>query len=290
MSNVNAIIGFDKWTGQFIFEAGGRAWDPDRPVTNLGSMPLYRVGQTASGNVADTSFIARSPTPVPVGLLAFVGHDADGDDTFDIELFADFDMHEPVQAILGEEFWPIVYDRSALPFEHESFWTGKLSARQRAKKRTPVRPVWLPTPVMVQAIRVTMRRDRPAVGPFRIRMFEICLGHQVSINPSFGMSYGFNFRTTALQAACGHKEFNRLPKAPTWKGTIDYLPTDEARQRMHDANEEYDLDTPFLFFPFPSRKVDWLRMCNFVRNVDPTPFRIVTDEYDEVPFSFEGVL
>ncbi|PWC48127.1 hypothetical protein TSA6c_16965 [Azospirillum sp. TSA6c] len=290
MSSVNAIIGLDRWTSQFTFEAGGGAWDPDRPVSNIGSMPLYRVGRTVSGNVSDTVFIARSQSLVPVGLMAFVGHDADAYDTFDVEMFSDYQMQQPINSLIGEEFWPRVYDQSAIPFEHESFWTGKLSARQRKKKRTPIRPIWIPSPVLLRSIKVTMRRFQPSVGPFRLRMFEICLGHQVSINPSFGMNYGFNFRTTSLQAACGHKEFNRLPKAQTWKGTIDYLPTDEARQRMYDALEEYDLDTPFLFFPFPSREVDWLRMCNFVRNTDPGSYRIVAGEHDEVPFSFEGVL
>ncbi|WP_376957744.1 hypothetical protein ABNQ39_11485 [Azospirillum sp. A26] len=290
MSDLAAIIGLERWTGQFVFEAGGAPWDPDRPVSNLGSMPLYRLGQTATGNLSDTVFIARSLTPVPVGLLAFVGHNGDGDDTFDIELFADHDMHEPVGSILGEEFWPIVYDRSALPFEHESFWTGKLPARKRALRRAPVRPVWLPTPVMVQAIRVTMRRDNPSIGPFRIRMFEIALGHQVSIAPALDLSYGLRFRTTSVEAECGHKEFNRLPAPQVWKGSLAYLPNDEARQWMYDALEEYDLDVPFLFLPFPGRGVDWTRMCQLVRNTDPGTFSVVTGSHDQVPFAFEGVL
>ncbi|MFP5512315.1 MAG: hypothetical protein ACLGJC_04450 [Alphaproteobacteria bacterium] len=288
--SLNAIIGLDKWTSQFVFSAGGGAWDADRPVTNLGSMPLYRVGQTATGNISDTVFIARSLTPVPVGLLAFIGHNGDGDDTFDIELFADYDLQQPVRAILGQEFWPVVYDRSALPFEHESFWTGKLSPRQRAQRRAPIRPVWLETPVVVQAIRVTMRRDKPAAGPFRIRMFEICLGHQVSIAPALGLAYGLRFRTTAVEAECGHKEFNRLPAPPIWKGSLAYLPNDEARQRLYDALVENDLNVPFLFLPFPGRGVDWTRMCNFVRNTDPGTYAVVTSSHDQVPFAFEGVL
>lgn len=284
-----AIIGLDRWTDQFTFEAGG-VWDVDRPVSNLGSMPLYRVGQTATGNVADTVFVATSPMPVPVGLMAFIGHNADGSDTFDIEMFADQGLTQPVWQIMGQEFWPVVYDRASLTFEHESFWTGKYSARQRGRKRTPIRPVWLPTPVSVQGIKVTIHKAVPAVGPFRLRLFEICLGHQVSLNPSYGMAYGFRFRTTAVEAECGHKEFLRLPKPPTWKGTIPYLPRDEAMQRMYDALEDYDLDVPFLFFPFPDETVHWLRTVQLVRNLDPGSYARAVFGRDEVPFSFEGVL
>lgn len=290
--SIAAIIGLDRWTDQFTFAPGGGAWDPDRPVTNLGSMPLYRVGQTATGNLADTVFVATSPKPWPVGLMAFIGHNADDDDTFEIEMFADPGMAPSslVHHSNPEDFWPVVYDRRALPAEHESFWTGKYSARQRARKRYPIRPVNLPSPLLVQAIRVTVRKVNPAAGPFRLRLFEIAMGHQVSISPALGLNYGFRFRTAALEAECGHKEFLRLPKPPLWKGSIPYLPSDEARQRLHDALEDYDLDQPFLFFPFPDRKVDWLRMVHFVRNLDPGLFGIVASQHDQVPFSFEGVL
>ncbi|MBP2233457.1 hypothetical protein J2847_006795 [Azospirillum agricola] len=290
--SLDAIIGLDRWTDQFAFAAGGGGWDPDRPVTNLGSMPLYRVGRTATGNADDTVFVATSTSPLPVGLMAFVGHNADDDDTFEIEMFGDPGM-APSTLVHHEDpadFWPVVYDRSALPFEHESFWTGKYSARQRARKRTPIRPVYLPSPVLVQAIRVRVRKINPSAGPFQCRLFEIAMGHQVSISPALGLNYGFGFRTTAVQAECGHKEFNRLPKPQIWRGRIPYLPVDEARQRMHDALEDYDLDVPFLFFPFPDRTVDWLRMVQLVRNLDPGLFGVVGHQHDEVPFSFEGVL
>lgn len=289
---LDAIIGLDRWTDQFSFAAGGGAWDADRPVANLGSMPLYRVGQTATGNAADTVFVATSPTPTPVGLMAFIGHNADDYDTFEIEMFSDPSLSPSsmVGHVGPEEFWPVVFDRRSLPFEHESFWTGKYSARQRARKRCPIRPVCLPSPVLARAIRVTVRKITPAVGPFRLRLFEIAMGHQVSVSPALGLSYGFRFRSTAVEAECGHKEFLRLPKPPIWKGSIPYLPNDEARQRMYDALEDYDLDVPFLFFPFPDRAVDWLRMVHFVRNLDPGSYGIVASEHDEVPFSFEGVL
>ncbi|MBP2302515.1 hypothetical protein [Azospirillum picis] len=289
---IRGIVGLDSWTSQFTFApAVGANWSPDRPVTNLGGMPLYRVGETLTGSQADTVFVATSPTPRPVGLLAFIGHNSvHDDDTFDVEFFGDEDLEVPVHQIMGEEFWPTVYDRASLPIEHESFWTGKYTLRQKQRKRVPIRPVWIPQPVMCKGIRVTVHKFDPTTGPFRCRMFEIALGYQFSINPEFGMQYGLRFRTTSVEAVSGHKEFDRLPAPQTWKGTLKYLPQDEARQRMYDALEDNDLNTPFLFFPFPSRKIDWLRMVSFVRNTDPGLYSIVAARHDEVPFAYEGVL
>lgn len=290
--NIRAILGLDSWTGSFAFFGGaGAAWNPDRPVTNLGGMPLYRVGETATGNPTDTVFVAVSQTPRPVGLLAFIGHSSvHDDDRFDVEFFGDVALQAPIHQILDQEFWPRVYDRASLPIEHESFWTGKYTLRQKTRKRTPILPIWLPNPVLCKAIRVTVRKAEPSSGPFRCRLFEIALGYQFSINPDFGLTYGLRFRTTSVEAACGHKEFERFPAPQVWKGAVKYMPQDEARQRLYDALEDNDLNMPFLFFPFPSRQVDWLRMTNFVRNTDPGSYSIVAAGRDEVPFAFEGVL
>lgn len=285
------IIGFDRWGSYYTFAAGGGSWDPDYPVSRLSGMPLYRAAQTTSGAHADTKFVATSSTAFPVGLMAFIGHNADQeDDVYQITGYHDLGGTQQAFQTGWEEFWPIVYTHSSLPFEHESFWTGKWSARERARKRLPIRPVLLDSAFPVKRIEVAVKRADPDVGPFRCRLFDICLGHQVSINPDLGMQYGFAFRTRSVQAYGGHKEFGRLPKAPTWSGVFSYMLRDEAMQRMYDMLDDYDLVDPFLFFPFPDETMHWLRTVHFVRNNDPGSFARVIATHDQVPFAFEGVL
>lgn len=165
-----AIIGLGRWTEQFIFTPGGGAWDGDRPLSNLGHMPLYRVGRTATGAYPDTSFVATCAAPVPVGLIGLIGHNADDGDTFDLDFYADAGMTQLVHRIEGAEFWPVVYDQTALPIEHEAFWSGKYPKRKRDLRRNPIRAVWIKETPLVQAIRCSVQphrrpADRRGAGP-----------------------------------------------------------------------------------------------------------------------------
>ncbi|MGQ9367689.1 hypothetical protein [Azospirillum sp. ST 5-10] len=278
-----AIVGFDRWTPLFTFAAAaGSTWDADYPVTNIGTDTLYWPAWAVG---ATCGFVATSATPWPVGLLAFVGHSAGVDDTFRIEGFYDEALSVAAFDTGVMDFWPVVYRREDLPFEHESFWTGKYSPRQIAKIRYRNRPVRLDKVYQVRGIRVSVTS-----AGFLCRLFEICQGYELGCNFNFGSTFGPVSRTTAVEAHSGHKEFDVREARQVFKGTIPLMQRSEALTRWQEMQQEHDVHTPFLWFPHPDEEVFWLRTVRFVRNAELGLGEYVSHNRTKVPFSFEGVL
>ena len=70
----NAIVGFPRWTTKTTFSAGGGAWDPVYPVTNLGVLPLAQVARTTDDAIASTRFLATIDRDRGVRLLGICRH------------------------------------------------------------------------------------------------------------------------------------------------------------------------------------------------------------------------
>ncbi len=124
----------------------------------------------------------------------------------------------------------------------------------------------------------------------QIGLCELAHGFQTSVNMAYGYAQGFNFRTQVAEALGGVKYFDRRDKPRKFSGEIPYLPRVEAMTQFYELLRQYDLDVPFLFFPFPDETAHWLRTVALVRNVDPGVIARASHDRDRVPFAFEEVL
>lgn len=281
------VIGFPRWTTDATFTGG--TWEAAYPRANLGILPLSRVARTTNLTLAVTQFTATLSAQRSLRALALVRHNITLTGLIRIRIWSDAGATVLVYDSGWIDVWPSLYLPADLEWEDDNWWLGKYTALDLAGS-TATRPFWLDGIKLARVIKIEIDDATNADGYVQIGMCEIAQGWQVSINPSVGMEEGFRYRTEATEAMGGVRYFDRREKPRVSRGEIAEMPRNEALGRGYEFLRQFDIDTPFLWFPFPDEPQHWLRTAFLARSVDPGRIAAAFGSRSRFPFSVEEVL
>lgn len=289
--SANAVIGIPSWRSEATFSGGD--WEEEYPVAMLGVEPLSRVARSKGVSLAATQFVATFATARPIRLLGLVRHNLSLLGRFRVTLYADAARTTVLYAGSWEDCWPPAYPHGSVGWEDDQFWSGVYSSRE-IEGYVWTRAIWLDAPYIAAAVLIEIDDTTNPAGYVEIGLCEIAQGWQVRRMFDLGASYGFRFRSLAVEADGGVQYFERREKPRRFAGVIKWMLRDEALARAFEHQRQYDIDRPFLWLPQPAVKTHWLRNAFLARNVDPGLFAYAFAGgalgRDSVPLSFEEVL
>ncbi len=284
-----AVIGFPRLTDKYEADTGSSStFNTDYPLDNIQILPLAKVARSDS-TVDNVTIAFTFDVPRVLQLLAFVRHNLTLDATYDLYLYSDDSYSDEVYSVLNQNIWPTVDPSGSETWTTPYFWTGQYSP-QDIENYTWTRPFFLPQKYIVQSGKFILHDADNADGFLEIGLLEMAEGWQLSVNPSYGAAYGFNFRSTAVQADGGGKYFQRKDKPRVFNGGIPYMDRSEVLTNGFELFRQLDIDTPFFWLPDPNDPASWLRQAFLARNVSPQLMQYAAYNLDQMPLSFEEVL
>lgn len=281
------VIGFPRWTPDATFSGG--TWAAAYPRTNLGILPLSRVARTTNLTLAVTQFTATLSATRSLRALALVRHNITLLGLIRIRVWSDAGATVLTYDSGWIEVWPSLYLPADLEWEDDNWWLGKYTALDLAGS-TATRPFWLDGIKQARVIKVEIDDATNPDGYIQIGLFEIAQGWQLSVNPALGAEEGFRFRTQVAEAMGGARFFDRREKPRVARGEISDMPRNEAMGRGYEFLRQFDIDTPFLWFPYPDEPTHWLRTAFLARSVDPGRIAWAAAVRSRFPYSVEEVL
>jgi hypothetical protein len=266
----------------------GGDWETEWPASNLALDDIARVARSASLATADTQFVATFPKRYPVRLMGLVGHNLTINALWRIRFYDDTGLTDLVYDTGWIDVWPVVYPLSQTLWSSPQWWTGKYTRAELMNTRwTAIR--WLTRAYRARAIKVEFDDPNNPDGYVQAGLFEIAQAWQASINFAPGSQFGLLSNTKRQQALGGTVYKERRRSKRVFRGSIDFLPHDEAMSKALELLRQYDTDIPFLFLPDPDSPRHWVREAGMVTNVDPGLFAHGLAGEDRVPIIVEEV-
>ena len=279
-------MGFPRWTSDVTW-AGG-AWSASYPASNLGNLPLNRVARSSTLLTTSTQFTATLSAQRPVRAIGLVRHNLSLAALMRVRIWSDAGASVLVYDSEWIEVWPPVYLPGDLEWEDDNWWRGRYTPDEVANV-SATRPLWLEGLRMARVIKIEFDDATNADGYVQLGMCEIAQGWQLGMNPAPGFEEGFRFRTEQAEGLGGVRYFNRREKPRVARGEVD-LARDEAMGRGFELQRQFDIDTPFLWFPFPDENLHWLRTAFLARNVEPGRIAWGLVSRSRYPIAIEEVL
>jgi len=287
MAVQRAVIGWPRWTASATFTGG--SWSATYPAANLGTLPLARVARSTNLTASNTKFRATLSAQRGVRCMALVRHNLSITATYRVRVWSDAGATVSTWDSGTLPVWAAVYPPDTLEWEADNWWSGTPLADDLAGS-TWTLPIWIGSLKLARVIDVDIVDTANTAGYIEIGLFEISQGWQVSTNPDFGASFGHRFRSQEVEALGGTKYFERRDKPRVWRGQISALDRDEALANGFEHLRQADVDTPFLWFPYPGEPVHWVRTVFLARNVAPGLLAYSSPGREALPMSFEEVL
>lgn len=281
------IFGFPRWTPDVTWNGGD--WEAAYPVGNLGLLPLNRVARSTSLLASATQFTMTFSAQRRVQLLGLVRHNLSLHGRMRVRIWSDAAATVLVYDSGWIAVWPPVYLPADLEWEDDNWWAGTYSATE-IDGASATRPLWLGRLYSARVIKFEFDDADNAAGYVQAGMCEVAQGWQVSVNPAPGHEEGFRFRTEQGEGLGGVKYFNHREKPRVARAEIASMPRDEAMGRGYELLRQFDVDQPFLIFPYPDETQHWLRTAYLARNVDPGRIAWAVGNRSRYPIAVEEVL
>jgi hypothetical protein len=284
----NVIIGFPDWTDDITWSGG--SWETTYPVSNLGDDEMARVARSTDATNASTQFVATIASEEPTDLVGLVLPNAT------IEAQAQIILKDNGGNQVADsgkfDVFPASFPTDELLWEDERFWTGKYGSNELSGTLW-TRPYQFDQTYLTKTVEVYIFDSSNADGYIDVAYAAVAQSWQFGLNPAIGAQFGFRgARTRSVQARGGAKSFDRLPKANTWQGTVEFMDRDEALTRKYELQRQFDIDKPFLWWPHPDEPRHWPRTVFIARNREVSRLRYVGGglQFTEIPVNLEQVL
>lgn len=287
---VNVTLGRQSWTDEATLYAIGSS-AAGYGVDNMKTMPLTKVWRTADASLANTRFRGTLPQLRRVDNLWLVWHNMSRDALVRRRLYRTDGASPSIE----------VYDSGWLPwletlytFDQVDHDGGNLHDRTYTPEELEGLPRYDPHFVdgELYADEFIIEIDDPtnSDGYVQVGYVAIEQAQVVSVNPQYGSAYGFRGRTLAEEAESGYKAFDRLDKPRVFTGSIDYLPTQEAKGVFYELQRQADINKPFTLWIDRDDTLNKLRDAWLARNADLPRISYQVYDRDAVPFTYEEVI
>lgn len=268
----------------------GGSWNANYPEINLQNLPLSKVARSTNAAISSTVITGTSVVSRRMGLVALARHNMSLSAQIRFRAYSDSAFGTLVYDSGTIDVWPEVYPYGTLEWEDDAYWTGKYTASELTGTSWLWYHKFADVGLPVGSFRIDITDTSNADGYVQAGYIELAAIFEVTYNPSWGMNYGFRWRSQTTEAYGGALYVDRRVKPRLQKGNFKYSPRDEALARHFEMQRQLDADQPVLFIPFLNETIHQLRTAMLARQLDPGLYALTVAGFDTVPFALEEII
>lgn len=277
----NAIVGFQRQTGNFTYSEGD--WNADYPVSNATNDEYARVARSNSLLPAATRIRGFSPDVVAIRAAAICAHSCSLSGAFKLTFYDSTNSPSITVWESGiQDVWPAAYTYDGRDWENQNFWSGQYTESEIAGQ-IPLRPIPLETTVLANEFLLEIFDEDNPNGYIDIGLLEIASGWELSVNPEYGAQYGYRQYTRTTEIDGGLRRHEVFPPSYVFEGSVPFMSRDEVQYQMMELIRQHGIHKPFLWIPEPDNPQSWLRNSKMVTLDDPGLMSYITDGFDSLP-------
>lgn len=285
MSSHNVKVGFRDFSQEVDW--GGGRWREDYPAKNAGNTEHARVARSEDLDTESTRLHGELPVQRPIQLIGIVLPNASISAEFRLVRYDYFG--DEIDDTGFKKIYPEVYNVDSMVWEDERFWTQSYTQEEILRMRF-CRPYDTEDYRLTKEIDLEFRDPENDDGFLDVSYIALAESWQLSVNINYGATHEFESRSKVVQARGGAKAFDRLPKPRRFSGSIDYLPHDEAMDKVYELQRQLDVTDAFLFHPYPEEPQQWLRTTFIARQRQLNPIERAVYGHDTVQLELEEVM
>ncbi len=217
----------------------------------LQSTVLSEMARCTSVAVADTKLEGDLGTDRPVRVVAIPTHSAKLGDKARFTLYTDAARTNLVLDTGWVDFFGVIYPFGSLPWGHESFATGRLSAEVAADYRV----AWLyvaGAEVLGRYWRLEINASGNTDGFIDIGRLVVARGWTPKYNVSYGVQFGWRDDSRKSRSKGGAQFADKEPRRRMFRMSIDWMTLKEGFGGPLEMQRTLGTTEPFLFVFDPS--------------------------------------
>lgn len=220
---------------------------------------LYKAANTITITAGNTGIINLAPVS--------------GNDIHNATLQADVTTGDKVRCNTGDyttpaydstlvDIFDVIYPWGSLPWEHPSWWNGKITEEERKTIKFPVLDTLTDQTVIGQYARYEFVDPNNEQGDFAVSRVFLTAAWQPSLNLSYGTAIQYQTETNSDRSFGGEKSYNVKEPYRTLTFSIDNLDQDEMLVQALDMQRKQNLDKQ-IFFVFDPDDLPNLQRTSF---------------------------
>lgn len=282
-----AIKGFPLKQSNFTFSGGG--WKTERPLSNIGVLPLSRVARTNSLSEANMQFVVTSNVGlVFANLFGFVRHSGTVLSSFRMKFFDDTARSSEIYDTEIRDLWPTAYSVYDDNFLRPNFFCGKYSPDEIAGQ-IPTSAIYLPDLPPWEAAEVYFYDDDNPAGYFDLGYFTLEQGVPSTVNFQYGARFGLRSLDKLNESDGGSIRVDERQAKRVFRGNVAYLPMDEVKTREYEHQRQLKSVRPFIWMPFPDDVLHQGRDTFLARHAELGLFDYTAAARAGVPLNLEEI-
>ena len=246
----NLLIGWPNRIDEATLVGG--SWQAAMPLAHLKNRVLGIKARSTDDATASTKFTINLGGLRSIRALALVNHNLSGPAKVRV-IATQGDPAGTPGATLYDTGWVAAWDFGLgswdvnnFEWADERFWGGGFLAEEIEGYRA----TWvhaLPAPVTAQWWQVQMDDTANAAGYVEIGRVFIGECWEPVKNASYGAAIGYTSRTDVEEARSGAEYFDARSAYRVWRGSLDWMDTDEAMTRALEMQRRLDVSGEALF-------------------------------------------
>lgn len=288
------FLGFPNWVdadpqyATVVFSGG--SWSTALPLENLANEKLVNVSRTTDTQLSSTFFEVELGKQRQIQGLFIPTHNVSLEGRVRWTLARDASFSVIQYQSPWYDAWPITYPFGSIPFEHESWFTGKLTEETVGNsQKAPLIQVFN-SPVSARYLRVEIDDQNNADGYIELSRLFVCGGWQPNINMLYGAGLGLETTTTVEKSLGGQKFFNSQPLGRVVEFELDALSEDEALTWVYELQRQLGISKQFMFVWNPDDTTHLHRRAFLANLSSLSPIRQLYHNTHSVSFSASEVL
>lgn len=288
---VNITLGRQSWAEEAtLYEIGSSA--SGYGVDNMQTMPLSKVWRSADATLDNTRFRGTLPKLRRIDNIWLAWHNLSRDGKIRRRLYRTEGASPSVEVY--DSGW-LNWLETVYTFDQVDHDGGNLHDRTYTDEELEglprYNPHFVPNEIYADEFLIEIDDTGNPDGYVQAGYLAIEQAQVISVNPQYGnISYGFRSRSLPDEAESGYKVFDRLDKPRVLTGTIDFLPTQEAKGVFYELQRQADINKPFTVWIDRDDSLNMLRDAWLARNVDLPQITYQVYGRDAVPFGYEEVI
>lgn len=282
MTQKNVTIGFPLHDATL----SGGDWSAFRPLDRALIPVLSDPARSAGLGAAQTQLIATLSATLPTGCVALCDHNLSLQAQVRVELLNSAD--EVLEDSGWKDAWPEVYGVFSLAWGDPSFMSLRPDPRELAQEIGTFVHLFAQNR-LASKVRISIDDTSNPDGYVDLGFVAFATANELSINPQYGATEGFEARSRRQTSAGGVDSFERRNKPRIFQGEL-FMPTTERRSLIDRMQRELDVDGVFIFVQEPAEALFKPLTQWAARLAELTPSQRAMPEHDRVPIRFTQVL
>ncbi len=265
----NAMWAHPDWVDETDVTWGGGSWSVTAGLEQLNN-PYLRL-RARSTDTANASTIVEFDLGLPCMIRNVIGlgHNLGRSARRRLSLYSDEEMTSLVARLDWEDVYPVIFAWGSLPWEHPSWWDGRLEERLAASYPMPIRCVF-GAPVLARYGRLELDDEDNPAGYVELGRLIIAGG----IQPTRGVSVANELQwedelSRVTVTAGGALNVIERPRYRSLSIAIENLPEDEVLSTLFDMAQTLGKTRSFYFMLAPKDATNFHRKSGLFRFEQP---------------------